>query len=94
MAPGQQVFCNREVRFDRIEVLGFDYDYTLASYGVELQDLIYSKVCDPTRSSGSGQGRVGVGARVRVWLSFRTCSSASPAPTSPNPSPNEPWPAP
>ena len=73
MAPGQQVFCNREVRdrsqsraarflaadppnpvlpssrqvrFDRIEVLGFDYDYTLASYGVELQDLIYSKARD------------------------------------------------
>ena len=75
MAPGQQVFCNREVRdrsqsraarflaadppnpvlpssrqvrFDRIEVLGFDYDYTLASYGVELQDLIYSKARDQT----------------------------------------------
>jgi len=46
MAPGQQVFCNREVRFDRIEVLGFDYDYTLASYSVELQHLIYAKARD------------------------------------------------
>ena len=36
------------MRFDRIEVLGFDYDYTLASYGVELQDLIYSKARDQT----------------------------------------------
>ena len=46
MAPGQQVFCNRELRFDRVNVLGFDYDYTLASYRLELQDFIYAKARD------------------------------------------------
>ena len=46
MAPGQDVFCNRELRFDRVNVLGFDYDYTLASYRLELQDFIYAKARD------------------------------------------------
>ena len=35
----QQVFCNREIRMDRVKVIGFDYDYTLASYKSTLQKL-------------------------------------------------------
>lgn len=38
-----KVFCNRELRLDRVNVIGFDYDYTLASYRLELQDLIYEQ---------------------------------------------------
>ena len=37
----QQVFCNREIRMDRVKVIGFDYDYTLASYKSTLQKLVY-----------------------------------------------------
>lgn len=32
---------NRNVRLDDIEVFGFDYDYTLAHYSGNLQNLIY-----------------------------------------------------
>ena len=39
----QQVFCNREMRMDRIKVIGFDYDYTLASYKSSLQTLVYEQ---------------------------------------------------
>ena len=38
-----QVFCNRELRLDNIDVIGFDYDYTLASYKTQLQELIYNQ---------------------------------------------------
>ena len=37
----KEVFCNGDLRLDRIEVVGFDYDYTLAEYTPELQHLIY-----------------------------------------------------
>ena len=40
---GARVFCNRELRLDHVKVVGFDYDYTLASYKLELQDLIYTQ---------------------------------------------------
>ena len=40
---GARVFCNRELRLDHVRVIGFDYDYTLASYKLELQDLIYEQ---------------------------------------------------
>lgn len=39
----QQVFCNREIRMDRIGVIGFDYDYTIASYKSTLQTLVYEQ---------------------------------------------------
>ena len=39
--PYTQIFCNRDLRLDRIDVIGFDYDFTLASYKFELQELIY-----------------------------------------------------
>ncbi|XP_014771704.1 5'-nucleotidase domain-containing protein 3 [Octopus bimaculoides] len=35
------IFANNEVQLQEIEVYGFDYDYTLASYTPELHDLIY-----------------------------------------------------
>ena len=41
--PQQHVFCNREIRMDRVEVIGFDYDYTLASYKSTLQTLVYDQ---------------------------------------------------
>ena len=34
---------NRELRLDNIDVIGFDYDYTLASYKTQLQELIYNQ---------------------------------------------------
>jgi len=37
----REVFSNGELRLDRIEVVGFDYDYTLAEYTPALQHLIY-----------------------------------------------------
>jgi len=39
----QHVFCNRELRMDHVRVIGFDYDFTLASYRHTLQALIYEK---------------------------------------------------
>ncbi|KAH8965472.1 hypothetical protein BDL97_04G120300 [Sphagnum fallax] len=35
------VYANHNLRLDRIQVYGFDYDYTLAHYTEELQSLIY-----------------------------------------------------
>jgi hypothetical protein len=35
------VFANNETKLSDIEVYGFDYDYTLATYKRELHDLIY-----------------------------------------------------
>ena len=37
----RQVFANAEVNLDKIDVFGFDYDYTLATYQSDLQHLIY-----------------------------------------------------
>ena len=42
-APLPQVFCNRELRMDQVQVIGFDYDYTIASYQWTLQSLIYDQ---------------------------------------------------
>ena len=39
----QQVFCNREIRMDNVKVIGFDYDYTVASYKSTLQTLVYEQ---------------------------------------------------
>lgn len=35
------MYANHNLRLDRIQVYGFDYDYTLAHYTEELQSLIY-----------------------------------------------------
>ncbi|MCO5558569.1 hypothetical protein L7F22_012154 [Adiantum nelumboides] len=35
------IFANHNLRLDRINVYGFDYDYTLAHYSSDLQTLIY-----------------------------------------------------
>jgi len=32
---------NKNLRLDKIQVYGFDYDYTLAHYNANLQSLIY-----------------------------------------------------
>lgn len=32
---------NKNLRLDKIQVYGFDYDYTLAHYSSNLQSLIY-----------------------------------------------------
>lgn len=36
------VFANNEVQLEDIDVYGFDYDYTLASYKPELHHLLYN----------------------------------------------------
>lgn len=41
--PRETVFCNRELRMDEVQVIGFDYDYTIASYKWTLQALIYDQ---------------------------------------------------
>lgn len=40
-SPSRAVFSNNLVDLSRIEVVGFDYDYTLATYTQDLQVLIY-----------------------------------------------------
>jgi HAD superfamily 5'-nucleotidase-like hydrolase len=40
-AASRQVFANAEVNLEAVEVFGFDYDYTLATYSSTLQHLIY-----------------------------------------------------
>lgn len=34
----KQIFCNRDLRFDSVEVVGFDMDYTLAPYNQDAMD--------------------------------------------------------
>ncbi|KAG9456074.1 hypothetical protein H6P81_000582 [Aristolochia fimbriata] len=36
------IYVNKNLRLDRIQVYGFDYDYTLAHYSTHLQTLIYN----------------------------------------------------
>ena len=36
-----RVFSNAEVNLGDVEVLGFDYDFTLVSYTHQLQQLVY-----------------------------------------------------
>ena len=41
--PSRQVFVNRNLRMDKIEVVGFDMDYTLAIYRLlQIEDLAFS----------------------------------------------------
>ena len=40
-AASRKVYANAEVNLDKIDVFGFDYDYTLATYTSEVQHLIY-----------------------------------------------------
>lgn len=42
----QGIFANNELSLRYIEVYGFDYDYTLASYSDALHDLIYDLAVD------------------------------------------------
>ncbi|WJX96744.1 hypothetical protein P8452_77909 [Trifolium repens] len=35
------IYVNKNLRLDRLQVYGFDYDYTLAHYSADLQTLIY-----------------------------------------------------
>ena len=48
----QQVFCNREIRMDNVKVIGFDYDYTVASYKSTLQTLVFPSKTFQVVSSG------------------------------------------
>lgn len=47
----EPVFANNYVNFENIEVIGFDLDYTLVTYTVELQRLIYNLARDLLISS-------------------------------------------
>ena len=42
-APPEQVFANRDLRMSDVKVIGFDYDYTLASYTNELNSFTYDR---------------------------------------------------
>ena len=37
------VFANTELNLDEIEVYGFDYDYTLATYKEAVEEFIYQE---------------------------------------------------
>jgi HAD superfamily 5'-nucleotidase-like hydrolase len=42
----EKVFSNTEVRLGQVDVVGFDYDYTLVSYTHEVQRVVYSLARD------------------------------------------------
>jgi len=42
----REIFANTELHMDAIKVIGFDYDFTLASYTNEVQRFIYSSARD------------------------------------------------
>ena len=42
-SPPEKVFANRELRMADVKAIGFDYDYTLASYTTELNAFIYDR---------------------------------------------------
>ncbi|MCC6807772.1 MAG: HAD-IG family 5'-nucleotidase [Deltaproteobacteria bacterium] len=45
--PGRQVFANRDLRFDQINMIGFDMDYTLLSYlRVPMESLAHRLTVD------------------------------------------------
>jgi 5'-nucleotidase len=45
--PGRQVFANRDLRFDQIDMIGFDMDYTLLSYlRVPMESLAHRLTVD------------------------------------------------
>jgi len=43
LANPQDIFTNGEIRLDELDILGFDYDYTLASYTDKVSYFIYDK---------------------------------------------------
>ena len=42
----EDIFCNRELRMDSIQAIGFDMDYTLAQYNVPFELLAYNGARD------------------------------------------------
>ncbi|KAF0701400.1 Aste57867_8102 [Aphanomyces stellatus] len=42
----RNIFANNQLRLNNVEVIGFDYDYTLCHYSEELQRLIYNMARD------------------------------------------------
>ncbi|MCS6798554.1 MAG: HAD-IG family 5'-nucleotidase [Myxococcota bacterium] len=44
IAPARRVFCNRNLRLERIELVGFDMDYTLAIYVQDEMDRLSIEV--------------------------------------------------
>ena len=46
-----QVFTNSELRLTDIEVIGFDYDYTLAPYTGALESTIFNMIIEGLVSS-------------------------------------------
>ena len=46
-----RVFTNSELRLTDIEIIGFDYDYTLAPYTQALEDTIFNMIIEGLVSS-------------------------------------------
>lgn len=46
MINSDQIFSVNQTNFDRINVYGFDYDYTMAEYSTEMQEFIYFKAIE------------------------------------------------
>jgi HAD superfamily 5'-nucleotidase-like hydrolase len=44
--PKNMIYANNHMNFGELNVIGFDLDYTLVNYTVELQDLIYRQARD------------------------------------------------
>jgi len=42
-ANPREIFSNSELHLDKIKVVGFDYDFTLASYRTDVQRFIYDE---------------------------------------------------
>lgn len=40
------IYANNEVHLDKVDIYGFDYDYTLALYSNALDAMIYNKARD------------------------------------------------
>lgn len=58
---------NRNLRLDKLQVYGFDYDYTLAHYSSHLQTLIYDLAKEYLVGEVSSDNRSGC---VFSWLWF------------------------
>ena len=51
-SPSHRVYCNRSLRLDQIEWVGFDMDYTLAIYDQrEMDRLSFARVASMLRRS-------------------------------------------
>lgn len=46
MIDPERIFAVNQTNFDRINIYGFDFDYTLAEYSTEMQEFIYYKAVD------------------------------------------------